>query len=263
MRQIIGVTLAENDRIKYYYVGNNKVKPGYNVLVKTDRGLEFAKVKTNIHPIDPEKLNIELKEIERVATKNDFYTNKENIKFATEALKKCQQLIKKYKLEMNLIDANYTFDRDQLMIRFYSDNRVDFRELAKDLAALYKTRIELRQIGVRDKAKEVGGYGSCGQPLCCSRYLNDFESVSISMAKDQNLSLNPNKINGLCGRLLCCLKYEDECYKNCRKRLPNVGKEVKIENEMAKVVSVDILSMSYKACLPNGNIIEVKLNEET
>lgn len=262
MKQIVGIVCNDNDRLTYYYVGNNKVKIGYNVLIKTDRGLEFAKVKTTNHPIDPEKLKIKLNTIERVATKEDFYTNKENIKLAKEALKKCEQLVKKYKLDMNLIDANYTFDREQLMIRFYSDVRIDFRDLAKELAALYKTRIELRQIGVRDKAKEIGGYGSCGQPLCCSRYLNDFESVSIAMAKDQNLSLNPNKINGLCGRLLCCLKYEDECYKKCRKNLPNVGKEVQIDNVQAKVVSIDILNRKYKAVLPNGSTVEVSLDEE-
>ena len=262
MKHIVGVSFTDNDRITYYYIDNNKIKPGYNVLVRTDRGLEFAKVKTDIHPIDPDKLSVKLNTIERVASKEDFYINKENIKLAKEAFKKCEQLLKKYKLEMKLIDASYTFDRDQLMIKFYSDVRIDFRDLAKELASIYKTRIELSQIGVRDKAKEIGGYGSCGQPLCCSRYLNDFESVSIAMAKNQNLSLNPSKINGLCGRLLCCLKYEDECYKNCQKKLPNVGKEINIGNETRKVISVDVLNRKYKVLLPNGNIIEEKVSED-
>lgn len=261
MKNVVGVTFVENGKITYYFIGKNKVKKGYNAIVETSRGLEFAKIVTDIHPIDTSKLKNELKEIHKMATKEDYYTHKENLKLAKEAYHKCKQLVKKYKLDMNIMDASYTFDRDQLMFRFYSDARIDFRELAKELAALYKTRIELRQIGVRDKAKEIGGYGSCGQPLCCKRFLNEFDSVSISMAKDQNLSLNPNKINGICGRLLCCLKYEEECYKECRKGIPNVGKEVEVEGTKGKVISIDILNRKYKVLLATGNIVEVSQDD--
>jgi len=260
MKDVVGVTFQEDGRISYYLVGKNKVKKGYNVIVKTSRGLEFAKIVTDIHPMDVSKLKDPLTEIYKMATKEDYYTHKENIKLASTALKKCQQLVKKYDLDMKILDANYTFDKDQLMFRFYADTRIDFRDLAKDLANLYKTRIELRQIGVRDKAKEVGGYGSCGQPLCCKRFLNEFDSVSISMAKDQNLSLNPTKINGICGRLLCCLKYEADCYKECKKGIPNVGKEVEIKEGKGKVISIDILNRSYKVMLTTGNVVEVILD---
>ena len=154
---------------------------------------------------------------------------------------------------MKLQDAYYTHDRQQLIFKFTSENRVDFRDLAKDLASIYHTRIELRQIGVRDKAKKISGLGLCGQKLCCSRFLDDFSSVSIQMAKDQNIALNPTKINGLCGRLLCCLKYEEECYKECRKGLPNVGKTVTTSSgREGKVVSVDVLKRKYRVETPFG-----------
>ena len=158
---------------------------------------------------------------------------------------------------MNIIDASYTHDRTQLLFRFLSDTRVDFRDLARDLASIYHTRIELRQIGVRDKSKLVGGIGCCGQELCCSRFLKNFNSVSIQNAKNQNLALNPSKINGLCGRLLCCLKYEDECYKECRKNLPNIGQIVKTENGEGKVISLDILKKKYKVETENG-VVEIE-----
>ena len=162
---------------------------------------------------------------------------------------------------MNIIDASFTLDQSQLLFSFYSDNRVDFRDLARDLAAIYKTRIELHQIGVRDKAKKVGGVGICGQKLCCSRFINEFDSVSISMAKNQNLSLNPNKINGVCGRLLCCLKYENCCYKELKKKLPQVGQVVELESGKGKVVSVDVLKQSYE--IENMNKEIIKIHEQS
>lgn len=256
MKEIVGITLQENGKIEYYYIENFKIKKGYNVLVKTDRGIEFGKVVTDVHPIDTSKLKKELKSIYKPATKQDYYTHRQNLKDAKEAYHKCQTLARKHKLEMKVLDANYTFDRDQLMFKFYADTRVDFRELTKELASIYKTRIELRQVGVRDKAKQIGGYGSCGQTLCCARFLNDFDSVSIAMAKNQNISLNPSKINGICGRLLCCLKYEDECYKECKKGLPPVGSEVETSEGKGKVIQVDILNRTYKVILANGNVVE-------
>ncbi len=257
MKEIIGITLQDNGKIEYYYVDHFKLKKGYNVLVKTDRGIEFGKVVTNPCTVDETKLKRNIRKIHRTASKQDYYTHKQNLSDAKEAYYKCQKLVSKYKLNMRILDANYTFDRDQLMFRFYADTRVDFRELTKELASIYRTRIELRQIGVRDKAKQVGGYGTCGQTLCCKRFLNDFDSVSISMAKNQNISLNPSKINGICGRLLCCLKYEDECYSTCKKGLPSMGSEVELKEGRGKVISIDILNKSYKVMLPNGNIVEV------
>lgn len=257
MKEIVGITLQDNGKIEYYFVDDFKLKKGYNVLVKTARGIEFGKVVTEPRKVDISKLKVEIKKIYKTATKQDYYTHKQNLNDAKVAEKKCQELVKKYKLDMRILDANYTFDRNQLLFRFYADARVDFRELTKELASIYKTRIELRQIGVRDKAKQVGGYGSCGQTLCCKRFLNDFDSVSISMAKNQNISLNPSKINGICGRLLCCLKYEDECYKECKKGLPNPGTEVELKEGKGKVISVDILNRSYNVLITNGNVIEV------
>lgn len=257
MKEIIGITLQEDGKIEYYFVDNFKLKKGYNVLVKTERGIEFGKIVTNPRKIDMNKLKIEVKKIYKMANKQDYYTYRKNINDAKMAKKKCQELVKKYKLNMKILDANFTFDRNQLLFRFYADARVDFRELTKELASIYKTRIELRQIGVRDKAKKVGGYGTCGQILCCKRFLNDFDSVSISMAKNQNISLNPSKINGTCGRLLCCLKYEDDCYKECKKNLPSLGSEIEIKEGRGKVISIDILNQSYKVLVTNGNIVEV------
>ena len=164
---------------------------------------------------------------------------------------------------MKLIDSSFTFDREQLMFHFLSDGRIDFRALAKDLAAIYKTRIELRQVGVRDKAKEIGGIGPCGRLLCCSKYLVDFDSVSINMAKNQNISLNPSKINGVCGRLLCCLTYENETYEEYRKELPDLGERVKYKGKSGKVVSLDILNKSYTILTDDDEYLVVNVNDST
>lgn len=259
MKQIVGVDKNGNGSITYYYTHNLHVKKNVTVIVEEEKRKYFGKVVTEEHNIDESKLEQKLGSIIRIASKKDYLKYKENIKDATIALKKCKELIKKYSLEMNLLDSHYTFDRDQLIFRFFSDKRVDFRDLARELASIYKVRIELRQIGVRDKAKEVGGIGSCGQELCCHRYLKDFESVSISMAKNQNLALSPNKINGLCGRLLCCLKYENECYTICKKGLPKIGDVVFVQNTSGTVIDVDILSRRYIVDIPGQGKVEVKL----
>ncbi len=254
--KIVGIKFDDSDHIFYYYVNDLELKKNVTVIVEDNDVLQFGKVVTDIHPIEDKKLNKELGTVVRIASKKDFTKHLNNLKEAKQALKKCRELVNKYKLDMNIIDAIYTFNQDQLLFHFYADNRVDFRDLARDLASIYKTRIELRQIGVRDKAKMVSGVGLCGQKLCCARFLNEFDSVSISMAKNQNLSLNPTKINGVCGRLLCCLKYEDGCYKECRKGLPNVGQTVKTDNGEGKVISVDILKKTYRVETEKG-IIEV------
>ena len=209
--QIAGVKINENKRVKYYYYDNLNLKKNLTVIVDTEVGLQFARVYSIIDK-ELDESQIEKGKIVRITTKKDYVRYLANLKDAKTALKKCRELVKKLKLNMYIIDAEYTFTRNQLIYHFIADDRVDFRQLAKDLGSFYKTRIELRQIGIRDKAKEIGGVGLCGRRLCCSLFLNEFDSVSINMAKNQSLSLNPSKINGACSRLLCCLKYENE---NC------------------------------------------------
>lgn len=254
--KIVGVKFDNEDRVNYFYVEDLEIKKGQAVIADDGGNLRFGLIVTEIHTVDNKKLNNELGKIIRIATEDDCQRNLNNINQACQALNKCRELIKKYNLEMNVIDTIYTFDQDQLLFHFYAESRVDFRNLARELASIYKTRIELRQIGVRDKAKRVCGMGLCGQKLCCSRFLNDFDSVSISMAKNQNLSLNPTKINGVCGRLLCCLKYENECYKECRNNLPNIGQTVEVDGLNGRVISTDILKEKFKVETTKG-IIEV------
>ncbi len=262
MIEVIGVTFKKNGKIYYSSSTPENIKIGINLIVKTDRGLQYVTVVTDKIQIDSEKLKEPLFEFVRIANHKDNNQNKKNIEDAKEALKKCKELAKKYNLNMAILEANYTFDRGQLLFTFLSDNRIDFRKLAKDLATIYKTRIELRQIGIRDKAKEIGGFGTCGRELCCSKFLCDFNSVSINMAKNQNIALNPNKINGACGRLLCCLKYEDKCYKELSKNMPKVGKMVETKLGVGKVISIDILKQKYRVNIENKGIIEVDLNED-
>ncbi len=261
MIEVIGVSFKKNSKIYYFSPNGLDIKKNSNVIVKTERGLQYGNVEKSNFNIDSKKLTTSLSEVVRIASKKDTEKHLKNQEDAKKALIKCRELVLKYNLNMYILEANYTFDRSQLLFTFLSESRVDFRKLAKDLANIYKTRIELRQVGVRDKAKEVGGFGSCGRELCCSKFLCDFDSVSINMAKNQNIALNPTKINGACGRLLCCLKYEDECYKECAKGLPKVGKKVETDEGIGKVISVDILKRKYKAELSDNRIIEVDLNE--
>lgn len=252
MKTIVGLSFNNSDRLQYFYTNNLNLKKGLTVIADTDEGLKFGKVMTDMHPIDSKNLKVKLHKINRIATTQDYQNDKKNKKDAAGALKHCKRLIKEYDLDMNIIECYYTHDRQQLIFKFLSNSRVDFRDLARDLAAVYHTRIELRQIGVRDKSKMVGGIGLCGQKLCCARYLNDFDSVSINMAKNQDLALNPSKINGLCGRLLCCLKYEDETYTECRKKCPKVGQNIKTKEIEGQVISVDVLKGKYKVETSRG-----------
>ena len=252
---LVLVKLGDNDRAVYFNGNDLSINTGDNVIVDTEKGLQYGVVKA----LNNDEFDTSLyKNVVRVATSDDVKKNDDNINDAMFALKKCRKLVQKYGLNMKIIDAYYTFMREQLIFRFVSEDRVDFRNLAKELGAIYKTRIELRQIGVRDKAKKVGGYGSCGQKLCCARFLNDFDSISISMAKNQNISLNPNKINGLCGRLLCCLKYENECYKECKKMLPKIGEIKEVDNKKGVIKSVNLIKGTYTLEFPNGELLEVK-----
>lgn len=258
MIRVIGVNYKLNGKVYHFSPGNCEYSLKEPVVVETERGEQLGFIATEPFEIEDEKLKSALSRIIRKATDKDLAKNEKNIEDAKKALKKCRDLIDKYKLKMYIIDASYTLDRSQLFFRFMADERVDFRSLAKDLATIYKTRIELRQVGVRDKAKEVGGYGSCGRPLCCARYLSDFDSVSINMAKNQNIALNPTKVNGVCGRLLCCLKYEDECYKDLRQGLPKVGKKVQTEQGEGKVISIDVLKGTYRVNIPEVGIVELE-----
>lgn len=260
MKKIIGITFNNDDKIEYFYVDIENLKKNVTVITENNGLQRFGQVATPLHPINPDNLTKELGTIVRIATKKDYNKHQNNLKQAEIALNKCRKLVNKYKLDMNVIDAVYTFNQEQLVFSFYSENRVDFRDLAKELASIYKTRIELHQIGVRDKSKKIGGLGLCGQKICCSRFIDEFDSVSISMAKNQNLSLNPTKINGVCGRLLCCLKYEDETYQECRKQIPQMGQTVTTKDGQGKVVAIDILAKKYKVDIKDKGIIEYNGN---
>lgn len=235
----------------YYFKSSEKFEIDDEVIVDTDKGEQYAKI---VKIVDSLK-NDDLKEILRKATKEDqdnFYTN---IKDAELALVKARNFAKELDLNMNIINAQYTLNRAQLLFNFYAEERIDFRELARKLAGQFRTRIELRQIGARDKAKQVGGIGVCGLKLCCSNFLNQFDSITMNMAKDQNLALNPSKINGCCGRLLCCLGYEDDEYIKCGKNLKSVGSIIKYKGKDATVIGVDILNKKYKIIVDEQKIL--------
>ena len=228
------------------------------VLAETDLGLQFGKIESISNLKEDEVEGI----IEQKATDEDFETYSDNLKDADKACKKCIELVKELDLQMNVINAIYAFDRSKLLFNFTADERIDFRELAKELASIYHTRIELRQIGARDRAREIDGIGVCGRRLCCANFLNKIEGISMNMAKDQNLALNPSKINGACGRLLCCLGYEDEAYIEMSKGMPTVGKKVKTPEGEAVVESVDILNRTYKVTI-DGEKKEFSVDEDS
>ncbi len=253
MKQAIGIELDNNSSVIYYDNNNFNLKKNITVIVETNQGIQLGKVKK----IRPLKEKEKLPKIIRISTKKDYQRYVKNKNESKEALKNAKNLVKKHNLNMNIIDAYYTFDRDKLIYRFTSESRVDFRTLAKELAAIYKVRIELRQIGARDKAKEISSLGICGQKLCCSSFLKELDTVSINMAKNQNLALNPTKINGACGRLMCCLKYEDENYKCAKKNFLKIGDKIETPNGEGTVIGLDILKQQYKVKTKNNNIIMV------
>jgi len=240
--KVYGVLFKNNSKA-YYFKSDLDIDIDTEVVVNTEKGEQYGKV---VNLLTDGFGDDEYKEIIRIATPEDTEIYYKNLKDADEALKKCKELVKELDLSMFVINAAYNFDRTQLLINFSADDRVDFRELARKLAAIYKTRIELRQIGARDKAKQVGGIGICGQKLCCANFLNQIDSISMNKAKNQNLALNPSKINGACGRLLCCLCYEDDEYTRCSKGLLHVGSTVIYQGVEATIVGVDILSRTYK-----------------
>ena len=261
MTEVVGVSFKNNNKTYFFLPNKMDLKKNQFVLVETEKGTQFGKIVQEKRKIDSSKIPKPLNKVIKECDEHDVEINIKNEEYEKKVIKKCKDLIKKYKLNMYVLNAIYNFDRSQLIITYLSDTRVDFRQLAKDLASLYRTRVELKQIGVRDKAKEVGGCGYCGRELCCSKFLNDMDSVSINMAKNQNIALNPTKINGMCGRLLCCLKYENDTYKEMSKQLPKVGKKVIIEEGEGKVISVDILKQTYRVDIKDMGIVEKELDE--
>lgn len=247
MKVIIGVRFRQAGKVYYFDPGKNQLERGQHVIVETAKGVEYGLVVLPNQEMPEEKIVAPLKGIIRVATEKDDAAEKKNREKEKEAFQICLEKIAKHGLEMKLIDAEYTFDNNKLLFYFTADGRIDFRELVKDLASVFRTRIELRQIGVRDETKIRGGIGICGRALCCHSYLSDFAPVSIKMAKEQNLSLNPTKISGVCGRLMCCLKNEEEAYEELNSRLPNVGSRVKTpEGLTGEVQSVSVLKQRVK-----------------
>lgn len=247
MIKVIGVRFRDNGKIYYFSSGDLKVEVGNNVIVETARGVEYGKVVLGNRDIEEEKIVSTLKPVIRVATEEDEEIHNQNQKKSKEAFNICLEKIKKHGLEMKLIDCEYTFDNNKVLFYFTAEGRIDFRELVKDLAAVFKTRIELRQIGVRDETKIMGGIGICGRSLCCHTFLSEFIPVSIKMAKEQNLSLNPTKISGVCGRLMCCLKNEQVTYEYLNSKLPEVGSEVKLPGGGKGVVQdVNVLRQRVK-----------------
>ena len=241
MQEIVGIRFKKLGKIYFFDPDGMQLKKGQNAIVETARGLELGEVAVANRMMDEDKLISALKKVIRIATEEDEKTFIENEKKAQEAQSVCEEKIKKHGLDMKLIDVEYTFDASKLLFYFTAEGRIDFRELVKELAAIYKTRIELRQIGVRDEVKMLGGYGMCGRELCCCNHLSDLNPVSIKMAKEQGLSLNPSKISGVCGRLMCCLKHEQEVYEDKLSRLPNVGALVKTPEGKGTVEDVQVL----------------------
>ena len=253
---VVEVFFDYNKSSAFFRNNDLKLKNNLTVLVNTDRGIQFGKIINVINDMD-EFVDVDLFDVIRISSKKDYLHYLDNVKMGEEALKICRDVVKKSGLNMTILDSNYNFDRTQLLFRFVADERIDFRQLAKDLGALFKTRIELRQIGIRDKAKEIGGIGPCGRFLCCNSFLNSFDSVTINMAKNQSVSLNPSKINGVCGRLLCCLKYENDVYLEMKKNLPKIGEKVEIPQGSGKVVGVNLFKNAYIVELNDKSRVEV------
>lgn len=266
MIKVIGVRFRQAGKVYFFDPMNMKIEKGQHVIVETARGVEYGNVVLGIREVEDDKVVLPLKPVIRIATAEDDKKEEANRKKEKEAYKICLEKIAKHKLEMKLIDVEYTFDNNKVLFYFTADGRIDFRELVKDLAAVFRTRIELRQIGVRDETKIRGGIGICGRVLCCQSYLSEFIPVSIKMAKEQNLSLNPAKISGMCGRLMCCLKNEQDTYEYLNGRLPDVGDKVSTKDGMTgEVYSVNVLRQKIKiiVTLENGekDIKEYKVDE--
>ena len=262
MYDVVGVRFKKAGKIYYFDPGDLAIAKDDHVIVETVRGVEYGRVVIARKQVGENDIVLPLKKVVRVADQKDGMIVEENKQAAQEAYEVCNQKVSEHQLDMKLVDVEYTFDRNKIIFYFTADGRVDFRELVKDLAAIFRTRIELRQIGVRDEAKMLGGIGPCGRMLCCSTFLGDFDPVSIKMAKDQNLSLNPTKISGLCGRLMCCLKYENDEYETAKEQLPDLGEVIETPRGVGKVVGLNILERVLQVELKDQErVIEYTLDE--
>lgn len=262
MYAVVGVRFKQAGKIYFFDPDDHEMAKNQPVIVETARGIEYGRVVIGTKFVDEGEVVLPLKRVMRLATDEDTRQVEENRVAAEEALSVCREKVQEHDLEMKLVDAEYTFDRNKIIFYFTADGRVDFRELVKDLAAIFRTRIELRQIGVRDEAKMLGGIGPCGRTLCCSSFLGDFEPVSIKMAKDQNLSLNPIKISGLCGRLMCCLKYENDHYEEAKREMPDLGERVRTPDGVGRVNGLNLLERRVRVDLEQlERIIEYDLHE--
>lgn len=257
MYEVIQVRLREAGKITYFSTNGMRFKAGDYVIVEADRGLDYGQVLSETEVILDSDVEEPLRKVIRKANPWDMHQIEKNNKKVKEVMDTCSRKVHERRLAMKLIDAEFSFDRSKIMFYFTAEGRVDFRDLVKDLANVFKTRIELKQIGVRDEAKMLGGFGPCGRGLCCAAHLKDFEPVTIKMAKEQNLPLNPTKISGLCGRLMCCLSYEHKTYKELMKGLPKEGETIKTEKGQGKVIGLNALKRSVTVELENGNIAEV------
>ena len=261
MQKVVGISFNKKSRIYNFDVNGLDLSIDDEVIVETEKGLQYGFVVKSVKEIEENTFGIPLKPVIRIASKKDRQEYNKNNQDAAKALVNARKIVEDLKLDMHIIDASYTFDRKQLLFNFLADERIDFRELAKKLASVYRTRIELRQIGARDKAKEIGGLGPCGRMLCCNTFLTDLNSVTINMAKNQMLALNPTKINGSCGRLLCCLGYEDIVYTKLRENLPDIGTYYNKKGIKGKVSNIDILKQKFYVEDDNQNIVEVNIND--
>lgn len=259
---VVGVRFKKAGKVYYFDPNQFDISENEFVIVETVRGIEYGKVVITKKQVDENDVVLPLKRVIRIANENDRTIVEENKHAAKEAYQVCQQKVVEHNLDMKLVDVEYTFDRNKIIFYFTADGRIDFRELVKDLAAIFRTRIELRQIGVRDEAKMLGGIGPCGRMLCCSTFLGDFEPVSIKMAKDQNLSLNPAKISGLCGRLMCCLKYENDEYEAAKEQLPDLDQRIQTPHGTGRVIGLNILERLIQVELVDKErIVEYTLDE--
>lgn len=259
---IVGIRFKKAGKIYYFDPGDLAFSREDQVVVETTRGIECGTVVIERKSVDESDIILPLKKVIRLATEEDKRQVLQNKEDAEAAMDICLQKVYNHQLEMKLVDVEYTFDRNKIIFYFTADGRVDFRELVKDLAAVFKTRIELRQIGVRDEAKMLGGIGPCGRMLCCSTFLGDFEPVSIKMAKDQNLSLNPAKISGVCGRLMCCLKYENDMYETAKEELPDIGEPIVLNIGKGRVIGLNILEKLIQIELKDqSKVVEYTLDE--
>lgn len=262
MYDVVGVRFKKAGKIYYFDPGDLPIEKDDFVIVETVRGVEYGKAVIPRKQVEEHDVVLPLKKVVRIADQKDRLIVEENKQAALEAYELCNAKVQEHQLDMKLVDVEYTFDRNKIIFYFTADGRVDFRELVKDLAAIFRTRIELRQIGVRDEAKMLGGIGPCGRMLCCSTFLGDFDPVSIKMAKDQNLSLNPTKISGLCGRLMCCLKYENDEYESAKEALPDLGEIIETPNGTGKVVGLNILERVLQVeLLEHERVLEYTLDE--